>query len=227
MRLEDVEDLIRSTEEREMLEAFALQFPTARERQAELVRRRADGWPVGMAEVMLAGHGDHEPLGPFELWISDYDLRCDRITFAADMDDADDYRLEVDLSLEDGEAVVDCVRFVPGAGERRLPATRLFKRLRLGALQTQLAGEVRRPWVLMQVGRTWADAVMSPARPGRRGRPDLHYAIWAKRYVEALKVDRAHPVPLMLERELARGRSTTPPRRRSGRRWNVPGSVAC
>jgi hypothetical protein len=60
----------------------------------------------------------------------------------------------------------------------------------------------------LQLGRTVG---ITRSRPGRRGTPDLAYAVWAQRYVAALEdqsTSRA-PVKFLVDQEKAGGRFVT------------------
>jgi hypothetical protein len=68
---------------------------------------------------------------------------------------------------------------------------RTLVKMGLGAVYDALEKVLESPIAQAHLGDRWT--VRRPF-PGRPGRPDLDYALWAKRYVEALEVDSARPV---------------------------------
>lgn len=108
-------------------------------------------------------------------------------------DIGDGLRLHVTLHRRDGEVFVDELTIEAPNGGTPLPTTSLFRRLRMGALQDDLLYLVRSPV------SPWPDVVMDPKRMGRRRKDDAFYAMWAKRYVDALEEDPKRPVAWIVE----------------------------
>jgi len=44
----------------------------------------------------------------------------------------------------------------------------------------------------------WADPFLATPRTGRKGRPDIEYAIWADRYVAAVEKTGGKPMPALI-----------------------------
>jgi len=81
-----------------------------------------------------------------------------------------------------------------------IPPT-LFARLRLSPVRRQLDYDLESPVIQCHLKmfdeEAWSDPFARQPRPGRRGRPDWHYALWSRRYVTALKKNPRKPVALL------------------------------
>lgn len=84
-----------------------------------------------------------------------------------------------------------------------LPAS-LFTRLRLTPVFDQMRRDFDSPVINYQLGMFdstgWDEPFLQRPRPGRKGRPDWEYALWASRYVSACEQDAERPVALLIER---------------------------
>ena len=84
-----------------------------------------------------------------------------------------------------------------------LPAS-LFTRLRLTPVFDQMRRDFDSPVINYQLGMfdsaRWDEPFLQRPRPGRKGRPDWEYALWASRYVSACEQDARRPVALLVER---------------------------
>ena len=84
-----------------------------------------------------------------------------------------------------------------------LPAS-LFTRLRLTPVFDQMSRDFDSPVINYQLGifdsAGWDEPFLQRPRPGRKGRPDWEYALWASRYVSACEQDAGRPVALLIER---------------------------
>lgn len=80
-----------------------------------------------------------------------------------------------------------------------------FRRVDDGPIvRRQLADWLAQPAVASLLGR----ALTVPSRrPGRRGKPAVEYAIWAARYVAALRVDDRRPAKVIVDERAAAGES--------------------
>ena len=84
-----------------------------------------------------------------------------------------------------------------------LPAS-LFTRLRLTPVFDQMSRDFDSPVINYQLGMFdstgWDEPFLQRPRPGRKGRPDWEYALWASRYVSACEQDPARPIALLVKR---------------------------
>ncbi len=85
-------------------------------------------------------------------------------------------------------------------------STRALRRLGFGWLVEE-ADRLLADWAVGQaLGPAWRREIR---RPGRAGRPDLHYALWAHRYAQALAAEERSPVQRIIREEQAAGRHVT------------------
>jgi hypothetical protein len=84
-----------------------------------------------------------------------------------------------------------------------LPAS-LFTRLRLTPVFDQMSRDFDSPVINYQLGMFdstgWEEPFLQRPRPGREGRKDWEYALWASRYVSACEQDPARPIALLVKR---------------------------
>jgi len=144
--------------------------------------------------------------------------RTDRISMRVELDESNPEQLDV-IALIDGEMLVRLrlaksepeedphvsqVEFRPVKGAF---STRRMRRLGLGELQERVGDVLAADHVIaLLADGFWRRRV---ARPGSVGRPDLYYAEWAKRYVEALAEDPKRPVRWILDKAAADGKFLT------------------
>jgi len=74
--------------------------------------------------------------------------------------------------------------------------------LRLRGLLTEINEHLESPFLRYMAQRTgetgWADPFLATPRTGRKGRPDIEYAIWADRYVAAVEKTGGKPMPALI-----------------------------
>lgn len=113
-------------------------------------------------------------------------------------DDGAAVRLRLVVSGPEGEPTVTRVEVVNPDGAL---TRRYLRGVGLGQVVDEV-GRVLADWsVSRRLGDTWRREVH---RPGRAGRPDVHYAEWARRYVEALEVSRS-PIKHIVNDDRAKG----------------------
>ncbi len=71
-----------------------------------------------------------------------------------------------------------------------------LRRLNLGVIRQQLNAWLRHPFVAANLGTVLA---VPRRRPGRRGSDPLGFAVWAAKYVQALKVDARRPARVIVD----------------------------
>ena len=81
-----------------------------------------------------------------------------------------------------------------------------LRRLNLGVLRDQLTAWLRHP---LFVAHTGQGVSVTPRRPGRRGSDPLMYALWARRYVRALRIDSRRPARVIVDEAAAAGEHVT------------------
>ena len=78
---------------------------------------------------------------------------------------------------------------------------KIFAALRLPEFLTVMAEQMASPFLRHLIERTgesgWLDPFIEVPKPGRKGRPDVEYAIWADRYVLAVHVTNGKPMPAL------------------------------
>lgn len=136
--------------------------------------------------------------------------------------DADTTRVTVGSSLEDFDVFIDVesiddepnvvgIRICPPTGERVLQSS-AFAKLGLSSLQRKTRETLRQPLVRSLARRGgdkgFHDPFLEIPRPGRAGRPDIEYAIWADRYVAALKASPRAPMKHLMEQNPGFGAHT-------------------
>lgn len=168
-----------------------------------VLRALRDGGPVTDQEALEASASLSE-LGPYALRAHVTQRPDDElVTFWTTTDDG--YVVDVDLVVVDGAVELERIQIRPPASDRQLPTTRGFAKIRMAAMRDQIAEALLQPRLLWDLGDEWLDAVLAPARRGRRGTSDLFYARWADRYVGALDEHPRSPVKALSE---AHGKST-------------------
>ena len=121
------------------------------------------------------------------------------VVFTTKVDDAE---LEIAVKATDGAIAPHQITIEMPDGSA-LPAT-LFTRLRLTPVFDQMSRDFDSPVINYQLGMFdsagWDEPFLQRPRPGRKGRPDWEYALWASRYVSACEQDAGRPVALLVER---------------------------
>ena len=95
--------------------------------------------------------------------------------------------MEATLAMVEGAVRVEQIAFRPPPAEASV--------LALGAqMRAMRLGDVQRRWekwlfervAYLELPEEWRRSMLTANRPGRRGHPDIFYALWAERYVAAL-----------------------------------------
>ena len=77
-------------------------------------------------------------------------------------------------------------------------------KVNLRKLLAEVNEQLQAPWLRYQLQRDgntyWSDPFLAMPKPGRRGRPDIDYAVWADRYVDANRRSGGKPMPYLTER---------------------------
>lgn len=107
-------------------------------------------------------------------------------------------RAGVVYDFEIGEVVAE----VGDAVERRTMSARLLRSLGFGSVLDDAKRLLVDPTVTRHLGDGWGAA---PLRPGGAQRSPHHYALWANRYVWALKADPRRPNQHIVDADMAAG----------------------
>ena len=110
------------------------------------------------------------------------------------------YRWVVRLALDGDRIVVRELSLVPPDSDNEVPTTTIFARARLGELHRELVTELQSgqmQWIFLP--EHWRGKSLTLPKPGRRGHPESFYAMWVKRYVDALEREPRSPVKLLAE----------------------------
>lgn len=111
--------------------------------------------------------------------------------------DYERHQVEVLITAFDSSPRPARITISPLRGQDALdPET--FGMLHLRGLLGDMNEELRSPFLRHLLGRSggasWQDPFLETPKPGRRGRPDIEYAIWADRYVEAIERAQGKPI---------------------------------
>jgi hypothetical protein len=121
------------------------------------------------------------------------------VVFTTRVDDAE---LKIVVKATDGAIAPHQITIEMPDGSA-LPAS-LFIRLRLTPVFDQMSRDFDSPVINYQLGMfdsaRWDEPFLQRPRPGRKGRPDWEYALWASRYVSACEQDARRPVALLIDR---------------------------
>lgn len=104
--------------------------------------------------------------------------------YASYWKDLGGWSVEVLLEHKDGRIVITRVALEPN-GDADVLGTQVLKRFRLGDLHDEIREGIRQKDVSAVLPDSWFDSFLARPRPGRAGRPDREYAVWARRYVRA------------------------------------------
>lgn len=145
-----------------------------------------------------------EPLAPMRL---EYELgpgvSAEVVTVVAEV--LGGWRLHADLEVGENGLTVSAIDLRPHDGPDI--GTRLLRQLGLSELLDRVERWLQDPWFVHHLGPAWDRQVK---RPGRAGRPDAFYALWAQRYVDALAIDASKPVKVLVDQGAAVGEHLTP-----------------
>ena len=122
------------------------------------------------------------------------------LTFFAEFDQ---FQVEVVINASGASPRPAGITISPLPGRDALDPS-AFAALHLRELLSEMNGELRSPFLrhLMQRSSAsgWMEPFLETPKPGRRGRDDVEYAIWADRYVEAVQRADRNPI-VVLTRE--------------------------
>jgi len=122
------------------------------------------------------------------------------LTFFAEYDQ---FQVEVVITASGASPRPAGITISPLPGQEALDPS-AFAALRLRGLLGEMNDELRSPFLRHLVQRSgasgWLEPFLETPKPGRRGRDDVEYAIWADRYVEAVQRASRNPI-VVLTRE--------------------------
>jgi|TARA_B100001971_G_scaffold199184_1_gene209524 hypothetical protein len=124
------------------------------------------------------------------------------VTFTTALEGVEDSEMTVTVRAFDGY-VAPCRISITMADSSALPR-KVFTRLRITRVLDQIQRDLKMPVIQHQLGTfdeaEWEDPFLQVPRPGRKGRHDWEYALWAARYVTACEEHRRKPVALLESR---------------------------
>jgi hypothetical protein len=127
------------------------------------------------------------------------DASTTRVTFGSSLEE---FNVFIDVESVDDEPQVVGIRVTPAEGDKFLHSS-VFAKVGLSSVQRNTHEALRQPLVRSVVYRGgdtgFRDPFLTLPRPGRAGREDVEYAIWADRYVAALKVSPRSPIKYLME----------------------------
>jgi hypothetical protein len=133
-----------------------------------------------------------------------------RAVISTDIEGVPESKLQVTVTAEDD--VVGPRRILVEMTDGSVIPKSVFSRLRLSQVRSQIEHDLESPVIQHQLGffneEAWSDPFARLPRPGRRGRPDWQYLLWAARYVTALAENPRRPVALMAETYPGRSANT-------------------
>lgn len=121
------------------------------------------------------------------------------------------WRVEVTVSAgepdnDDEHLHVSRLVLEPEAGAKPIGSRHVMRALRLPHLLDEIDTWTGEPVAGQTLGPAWRRTI---ARPGRGGRDDLDYALWARRYVAALASHPTRPVQALIDEEADSGEFVT------------------
>jgi hypothetical protein len=162
-----------------------------------------------MAESDESGKVAPVALGAWELvvedsleldWHFDYGDEANGVVASATHQLDDGWSVTVRLRREEGRTVFLPWTFTPPAGrEGDWLTSTIFKRLSMPDIREAIQRDLENPDSAKWLPASWFDTFTVMPRPGQAGRADMSYALWAKRYVDALDVAPRHPVRYLAE----------------------------
>jgi len=111
------------------------------------------------------------------------------------------YRIQVDVDTSTGSPGATRISIETPDDEGALDPADLTT-INLGRLLAEVNEQLRAPFLRYQLQRhgdaEWSDPFIAVPKPGRKGRPDIDYAIWADRYVSANLQSGGRPLPMLV-----------------------------
>lgn len=112
----------------------------------------------------------------------------------------------VRLRLHPGEEGPHVVALEVSAAPGSQIGARFLRKLGVGHPLDAFDWALYDPEIRVLAGGRWCQRIY---RPGRAGRPDIDYAMWAERYVAAIEADPVTPIKHLVAAEKAAGRHTS------------------
>ena len=117
--------------------------------------------------------------------------------------DQESFRIEISVSAAMGTPGATQI-LIEALDEKQPLNPGEVSKVNLRKLLAEVNEQLQAPWLRYQLQRDgntyWSDPFLAMPKPGRRGRPDVEYAIWADRYVEANRKSGGKPMPYLTER---------------------------
>ena len=122
-----------------------------------------------------------------------------KVLFTTELEGA---TLQVEVRATHGQAAPHQIT-IKMADDSALPP-QVFPRLRITPVFDQMSQDFKSPVIQFHLGifeeSAWKEPFLSRRRPGRKGRPDWEYAMWAARYVSACRQDARRPIARLTKR---------------------------
>ncbi len=116
-----------------------------------------------------------------------------KVLFTTELEGA---TLQVEVRATHGQAAPHQIT-IKMADDSALPP-QVFTRLRITPVFNQMSQDFKSPVIQRRLDifeeSAWKEPFLSRPRPGRKGRPDWEYAMWAARYVSACRQDARRPI---------------------------------
>lgn len=130
----------------------------------------------------------------FDASSANEDTEDGALVAVAPLDGAPGFNVELTVKRFEGQAAIQQITVWSDEPATAVTNTALMQRLRLTALQEKIRDALEGDYGAVLLPETWHDNFLSVPHPGRRGRPPVEYAIWARRYVRALEQDSKRPI---------------------------------
>lgn len=115
----------------------------------------------------------------------------------------ENFRIEISVSAATGTPGATQILIKALAEETQLRPAEVAK-INLRKLLTEVNEQLQSPhlrYLLQRDGNNnWSDPFITVPKPGRKGRPDIEYAIWADRYVDANRQSDGKPMAYLTKR---------------------------
>ena len=116
-----------------------------------------------------------------------------KVVFTTELEGA---TLQVEVRATHGQAAPHRITIEMADGSALPP--QVFSRLRIAPVFDQMSRDFKSPVIQRRLHifeeSAWKEPFLSRPRPGRKGRPDSEYAMWAARYVSACRQDARRPI---------------------------------
>ena len=116
--------------------------------------------------------------------------------------DENGFRIEISVGAATGTPCPTQILIKPLSEGEALTSSAIAS-VNLSKLLIEVNEQMRAPYLRYQLQRdgntNWSDPFITVPKPGRKGRPDIEYAIWADRYVEANDRSNGKPIALLVD----------------------------